>query len=348
MPRSSNIQELAEKRGAEFKEWFGVNLPHTFKDFPSEVTAARRESAWFDQSFRSIIEVAGADAVSLIDRISSNDIKNLRVGQSVQTGFLNAQAKVLAAAYVLRKEKSLWLETQADLEEKLKNYIDKFVFVEDVKITDRSGEWASLGIEGAGARKVLEQIGIVSPPKNETHFEIELGGILLTIFSRSWSVYGESGFSTFLAKEHLAAFLEKLDAEGGRIEWAGMKTLNLLRIEKGIPWYGMDMDESYLLPETGLEKAVSYNKGCYTGQEIVARIKSRGQLKRKLTRLTIDTAIAPKPNSEIIFGNAQVGHITSAELDPEKGAVLALGYLKTEHLDPDKQFTIDGSKAVVT
>ncbi len=319
-----------------------LNSPYNvaMSDFQVELNAARTGSAWFDQSFRSVIEISGADAASLIDRISSNDIKNLRNSESLQTGFLNPHAKVLATAYVLKKKNGLWLETQTDVKEKLKTYIDKFIFSEDAKIIDRSADLICIGIEGPRSKEMLTQLAIPVPSEN-AFSDSEWNKISLTVFARSWSLSG--GFAIFVPTRLLPSFLSKLK----RAPWAGMKTLNLLRIEKGLPWYGFDMDENYLLPETGLEETISYNKGCYTGQEIVARIKSRGQLKRKLARLLIQTNSVPAPNAEVKFNDQTVGHITSAEFDPEKNAVQALGYLKVEHIMPSNSLTVSESKAVI-
>ncbi len=345
----SLLYEFAKTQGASFKDWFGVNLPDVFKDFSAELRTARTGSAWFDSSFRSIIEISGADAASLIDRITSNNIQKLGVGESAQTGFLNPHAKVLATAFVLKKKDSLWLETQANLAEKLKSYIEKFIFSEDAKLTDKSRDLVCIGIEGPSSEETLIQLGMSPPrsmdspvkPGNDSVYDIEWNKIPLTIFARSWSVNG--GFSIFTPSQHLHSFLAKLE----RVPWAGMKTLNLLRIEKGVPWYGLDMDENYLLPETGLEEAISYSKGCYTGQEIVARIKSRGQLKRKLARLLIQTSSTPAPNTEVKFKDQTIGHITSAEFDPEKKVVQALGYLKVEYITPSNSLAVGESKAVI-
>lgn len=347
MLEHSALSDYLQSQGAQFKEWFGIRLPDTFKDFSLETTATRCESAWFDGSFRHILEISGSDALSLIDRISSSEVKILQNGQNIQTAFLNPQAKIIATAHVLKKDDKLWVETQADITEKLKSHIDRFIFSEDVRLVNRSHDLAALGIEGINAKRQLESIGIPksSIPKNSKHAEVLLDHIPLTIFSRSWSMYGESGYTVIAAKEHLNSLLARVKALGNRAEWAGMRTLNLLRIEKGIPWYGFDMDENYLLPETGLEEAISYNKGCYTGQEIVARIKSRGQLKRKLVRLSINTKTVPFPQTTVHYKDQDIGHITSAEFDPEIGIVRALGYLKVDCIETKNLFKINESEA---
>jgi folate-binding protein YgfZ len=126
---------------------------------------------------------------------------------------------------------------------------------------------------------------------------------------------------------------------------AGRLALNWLRTEAGIPWYGLDMGPNSLPMEFGLDSAVSLDKGCYRGQEIVARIAYRGRLGRSLAGVLLDCDVIPQPGTEIRAGDAKAGRITSAIISPSAGKPLALAVLKTVYLEPGTNLEVAGSEA---
>lgn len=316
---------MEEACGAQFHNWFGVSVPQDYGDIRKELEAARTQAAFFDLSFRSLLDVQGKDAADFLERLCSNHITDLKDGKSVPAGFLNAQARVVSLANILRKPDGFWIEIQIDQLSKLKNFLEKFIIVDDVRLTDRTETLALIGVEGTKAGDVLRQ--------NDLHAE-----------TYSCRLASSEGFLLVAPRGNAGQIWDALSRRP-EIQPAGMEALNILRIENGVPWYGLDVSEDYLLPETGMEEAIHYNKGCYTGQEIVARVKSRGQLRRRLARFLIESQTPPPAGTPILFNGNPSGHITSAAFDPTCGKIRALGYVKMELIEKKYTFDVSGRPA---
>ena len=121
----------------------------------------------------------------------------------------------------------------------------------------------------------------------------------------------------------------------------GMTALNIARVEAGIPWYGVDMDEGRIVLEVGMEESISFDKGCYLGQEIVERASARGRVNRKLSGLLVQANTLPRSGDKLYHNSQEVGWITSAVVSPRLGRPIALGYVRREHLDPGTRLRID-------
>ncbi len=295
----------------------------------AEYRAAREKAALIDLSERGKIEVTGADRVSFLHNILTNDIKTLKTGAFCPAALLSAAGKVLALMNVWKFEDKIVLDTDPGFEEKLLGLLDKFLITEDAALRKATSEYAHFLIKGPKVSEIL--LSFPHAVRRE---------------STSWGFPAKASGNdiALLVKTLAGKALYKSLIEAGAVP-IGPETAEILRIEEGILRYGVDVTEEVSLPETGLDETyASETKGCYPGQEVVARTKTYKGLQRKMTGFVIPRLSAPVILSaaknlralRVYSGEKEIGWITSACISPVLGGI-ALGYA-------GKGFFFDGGK----
>ncbi len=269
--------------------------------------ALRDSAAWLDLSGRGEIIATGEDRARLLHGISTNHIEGLQPGQGCYAMFLNAQGKILADANILCFADRLLADTEPETREKLRAHIDKYIIADDVTLDDASERLAVIGIEGPQAAAVIGGFGAPVPDADYAHAEWN-GATVASI-----SFTGAPGFRVFLPREQKDEWIARLAG----IPQATAEEQRVVRLENGKPRYGEDITEATLPQESQQMHGVSFHKGCYLGQEIVERIRARGQVHRKLKRLEY------KP------GHPPEAEITSEAWSPALGKMVALGYVRS-------------------
>ncbi|MDA2914283.1 aminomethyltransferase family protein [Acidobacteriia bacterium AH_259_A11_L15] len=347
--RRSPLAATYREAGAEFATVRGCRLPERFSDVVAECRAVRQAAGVLDRSDRAHLAATGADAKDFLHRMLSNDVHRLQPGQGCYAALLNAQGQMQADLYVFQMEDHLLLETGFPLKDRLRGTLDNYVIADDVTLEDRSQPLAALSVEGPAAGKLLRAAGAARLPAQELdHARVTLGGgpVLVVRLSET----GEEGYRLIFAVEYAQALWDALAARREAVPWqpVGCAALNILRIEAGIPWYGVDMDERTLPPEAGLEaRAISYNKGCYVGQEIIERVHSRGHVNRRLTGLVLSGESLPGAGARLVSNGKDVGYLTSAVRSPTLRHPIALGYVRREYLQPGTRLSLEGGTAEV-
>jgi len=282
-----------------------------FKDFAGECEAARKKVALFNFSSRGKIEVTGTERISFLNSVLSNDIETPGMGEGTYAALLTAQGRVLADMNVYVFANSVLLETEPGLEEKLRQGLEKLHITEEVEIRIATAEFAQLSLQGPKSEALAASLvkGPVRVEKEFHHANVTVFDVPATLVRRS--VTGEKGFHLFLAPGNVETVVKRV-LELGKpygVRQAGPEAAEILRIEAGIPRYGVDFDETVMLPETGLEDAAaSETKGCYPGQEVVARTKTYGQAPRKLKGLVFEkSAVLPRPGDRILKDGNEAG-----------------------------------------
>ena len=298
-------------------------------------------AALFRLGTRGVIEVSGGDRVRWLDGMISADVKSLAPGTGAFGLLLTRQGRVVADLHVLARTDSLWLELEAAGIEAVLTRLAGYVIADDVTLTDRSSEYARLALEGPRAGEVLSAAAEAKVAL-EPHAwrELEIGGERATV-----AAYGFTGFPAFQLFAALAAadrLATALLAAGASD--ASHDTLECLRIEAGTPWLGRELDESVLPAEARLEAAISTSKGCYTGQEVVTRMRSRGRVGHLLVGLRFEGAVLPERGAAIEVAGARVGQVTSAVRSPEQGAI-GLGFVRAELAEPGGRVRVAGADA---
>ncbi|MBV8845170.1 MAG: hypothetical protein JO307_20380 [Bryobacterales bacterium] len=312
-------------------------------DIASQISAGYRAlhegAAVLDLSDRGKIRATGEDRARLLHALTTNDVQTLQTGQGCYVFFLNAQGRILGDANLFCFADHLLLDTEREARTKLYEHIDRYIIADDVTIDDQTELIATLSLEGPSAARILSEFDAPLPdaPYAWTAWETR-------VIAKTDST-GAGGFFVFLPAPEKADFLKQL-AEAGAVA-ATAEDARIARIEHGRPRYGEEITERYLLQETGQMQAVSFSKGCYLGQEIVERVRSRAQIHRVLKRLEIDTAEAPAAGTKLKIGDADAAEIAGAAFSPELGKVVALAYVRTPHAEPGTEMSLEGMKARV-
>ena len=281
---------------------------------------------------RAKLVLTGSDRVRWLNGMVTNNVRDLAPNHGVYCFVLNAQGHIQGDLYAYNLGDSLLLDTGADQRENLLAHFDKFIIMDDVEVADRSATLAAIGLTGPTAQQVIRAAGILTPdlaplelctPKCECACDC-----LQCTVVRSDDPTGNS-LEIWLPPDKAKLTWEGLVAAGATA--VGSDAVERRRIGLGIPRYGVDIRERDLPQETGQMRALSFTKGCYLGQEIVERIRSRGAVHRNLTAFAVDGPL-PAAGTKIQADNKEVGEITSATILPLPSGerVVALGYLRRE------------------
>ena len=297
----------------------------------------RESAAWIDLSARGKIRAVGQDRARLLHAMTTQDVQSLAPGHGCYAFFLNAQGRILGDVNLFCREDFFLLDTEPETRQKLFDHIDRYIIADDVMLEDMTGQMATLAIEGPHAAAVLDRLG--APVPEADYATRAWGG---TIVARVSST-GAGGFFIFLPPAKKAELIEALDATG--IAEATPQDARTVRIEHGRPRYGEEITERYLVQETAQLHAVHFSKGCYLGQEIVERVRSRAQVHRVLRRLEIDLpglleGAPPAAGSKLKSGEADAGEIASAVFSPALGKVAAMAYVRTSFADPGTELRL--------
>lgn len=338
---ADSLEEALVRRGATLVPFHGEPLPAHFGDPKNEWRAARESCAVFDAAFRRFLLATGTDRVSFLQGMLSNDVKNLAAGDGLHAAFLTQQAKLVSDLRVYADTECLILDSMAWSADPLADGLERYLIADDVELIRSPEEVPLVGLEGPSAAAILR--GLLGDDavggQSYGHRRIARDGTDLRIVKVS-EVGGE-GFLLSGSWKSAAPLFDALCNAGATP--IGMEALNVLRVERGVPWSGIDMDENVLLMEVGLDDAVSFKKGCYLGQEVVERVTARGHVNRRLAGLVIDGADVPPAGSKVLSGGVEVGWTVSSVASYALQRPIALAYLRREVLEPGTRVQVSGT-----
>ena len=335
--RETPLSETHRTSGAQMGVWFGCDLPDSFVDWQAEYRALRESVALIDKNYRAYFRFTGPDRVRYLNAILTNDIKNLTKNHANISLFLNPQGHIQAEIETHARPEELFCVSYAMIRERLTPALDKYIIMDDVTLTDLTPEYATLALEGPRAADAVEQVaGVKLADLVECESrEISANGIPCRLIRRTPGSDPSGEFLTSCERvpELWKALLDAAGSAGGTP--AGYKALNTVRLEQGNPWFGYDFGEKQIPHEARLENShISYTKGCYTGQEIVERVRSRGQVNRVRVSLCFETTEAPAPNTSLSSDGKEVGYVTRAGFSPARNTFIGMGYLRREKSAP--------------
>jgi len=343
--RRSALEATLTSQGAQFGAWRGCRVAEHYGDVEAEVRVVRTGAGVIDRTDRAFLTASGPDAADYLHRMTSNEVGGLEPGQGRYALQLDAQGHIIADFHLLRMDDHVLLETDWLRRGPLREVLEKYIVADDVEIADASALLAELQVEGPQSGRLLKAAvsqGVL-PGAEFNHGWVKFGETPVLVVKVSET--GEDGYRLIFVVEYAQNVWEALSAQRRAVEWkpVGHAALNILRTEAGIPWYDADIDERTLPPEAGLEhRAISYTKGCYLGQEVVERIRSRGHVNRKLTGLRLSGPELPAAGAKLTAGGKEVGWITTAVHSPTLGAAIALGYVRREQLEPGTRLDVEG------
>lgn len=256
--------------------------------------------------------MTGEDRARLLHAMTTNHIQGLKPGEGCYTFFLNAQGRILADARVACFEDHILLSTEPELRTKVYEHLDRYIIADDVTLEDVTDSTTEFAVEGPHAASVL---GIDAPLWSH----VPLG----------------DGFA-----QRTPAGFALVNAATPAIPHATEEEARTVRIEEGRARYGEEITERYLIQETGLMHAVHFSKGCYLGQEIVERVRSRAQVHRHLRSIEIDSPTPPEPGTKL---DGEAGEIVSAAYSPALKKTVAMAYIRTQQAEPGTELTLGGA-----
>jgi folate-binding protein YgfZ len=344
------LDEVHKGAGATMGTWFGCVLPEYWTDARAEEEFARKSVALVDKNYRAYLSFSGPDRVRYLNAILTNNIKDLATGQGNVSLLLNPQGHILAEIETYALADSLLCVSYAMIRERLIEWLDKYIIMDDVTLTDETQRYGTLGIEGPKAAPIAQELtGIDLSTLSELgRREITVGSIPCWITKRSPG--GVAGCEFFAERERLAnlweVLLESVKKHGGGP--MGYAALSARRLAQGVPWFGYDFGEKQIPHEAGLETShISYTKGCYTGQEIVERVRSRGQVNRRRVDLIFNGASAPNAGETLSVDGKEVGLVTRATVPSFLDHAIGMGYVRKDHNALGNQLNWSGGTAVV-
>lgn len=338
LPNEMPHKEVHEALGAAWTSVNGSEIPLHYGDPDAETAAILQTAGVSDTSYRGRLCLIGGDRVQFLHGQVTNDIKRLAPGIGCYATLVNAKGKMQADMHVWQLQEELLIDLEPGSLATVRERLESHIIADDVQVIDVSADYGQISLVGPASGLVLDALQLLDsgrPSLGEikTVNHPVLGDLYIAGINR----IGADGFDFFVPMAGVAAVLDKLVSatrdQGGRL--CGWEASERVRIQSGRPRFGADMTEANLPPEAGLEsRAVSYTKGCYIGQEIIARIRTYGQVAKALRRLELSVPLdPPKVGDQLFTSGKPVGRITSLFL--RSGATaLALGYVRKECFQP--------------
>jgi folate-binding protein YgfZ len=275
---------------------------------------------------RTLLEITGADRATFINSFCTNDVKRLTAGQGCEAFFTNHQGKTIGHGLIFAEADALIFETTPNQAEPLTKHLDRFVISERIEFHDRSSQWSEIFVGGHQAGELLKSLTAgVLPEAVLSHQGAAIGGASVAL--RRVAFTQGPGWLVQVESTSLDAVLSAL-GEAGFVE-ASAVAFEMCRVEAGWPWFGEDISEENLPQEIDRnEQAISFKKGCYLGQETVARLDALGHVNRLLVRLKLEGETIPARGAPVYSAEKEVGRISSAARSPRHGRPLALALVR--------------------
>ena len=341
------LQDQGEGFGAaSVSDYRGAATAARFGDPQAEFAVLRSGCGVYDLGFRTKISLTGGDRVRWLNGMVTNNIRDLAAGHGVYAFLLNPQGRILGDLYAYNRGESITVDTDRGQAEKILATFDHYIIMDDVEVTNLAEQLTALGLAGPDSHAVLVKAGFAVPELPPLQMQtVPWQGIDCTIVRCEDPQH--TSYEIWMAPDRVRQLWDALLAAGATR--VGSEALELQRIVSGIPRYGVDIRERDLPQETEQARALNFNKGCYVGQEIVERIRSRGAVHRKFAGFLAEGAQAIAAGLKVVAGEKEVGEITSAaSLQTTAGSkTVALGYIRREVGLPGREVTMGSVKATV-
>jgi folate-binding protein YgfZ len=345
------LAALHRKNGAQMGVWFGCELPNNWGSPQAEEQFARNTVALIDKNYRAYFSFTGPDRVRYLNAILTNNIKDLGVNHGNVSLLLSPQGRILAEIETYAFADNLLCVSYAMIRDRLIETIEKFIIMDDVTLLDETQLYGTLALEGPKAATVASELtGIELAKLGElVSTDSTIAGFPCRVVKQSRG--GIPGAEFVIERSQLKSLWTLLEAavrkhDGGPL---GYSALSAQRLSQGIPWFSYDFGEKQIPHEAGLQDShISYTKGCYTGQEIVERVRSRGQVNRQRVHLIFTGAGVPVSGDPLTVNGTEVGYVTRAAMLYSLGFAIGMGYVRKENNAPGTELHWSGGTARVS
>jgi len=337
------LQEQGHGLGGVVGEYRGLTTTLHFGDPQAEFAALRSGCGVYDLGYRAKISLKGGDRVRWLNGMVTNNIRDLAQGHGVYAFLLNPQGHILGDLYAYNRGDSIIVDTDRNQVEKMLSVFDHYIIMDDVEVANLTESVTALGIMGPKSREVLSAAGFSiseMTPLQIAESNSAAGAMPCALVRGEYMDF--QSHELWLAPGEVRKVWDALVAQGAAP--VGSEAIETHRIVSGIPLYGVDIRDRELPQETEQARALNFNKGCYVGQEIVERIRSRGAVHRKFSGFVSDSGQPIAAGSKIVFGEKDVGEVTSvASLrSPNPERTVALGYLRRDAAVPGREILLGG------
>ncbi|MHB8483953.1 MAG: CAF17-like 4Fe-4S cluster assembly/insertion protein YgfZ [Nitrospiria bacterium] len=319
-------------------------IPPYYSDPLKEHQAVRNGVGLFNFNSYGKIEIKGNDRVKFLQGLTTNDLKGLSEGKGQLTVLPTVKGKIASIALVFNYPEYLLLIVHPELREKTIQILNRYKIGTDARIEDVTEKMGLLSIQGPKTENVLKDLIQDELPVLPAYhyFSTKIRNVPVQLIHHGWS--GESGVDLLVSSREFTTIWEELLKKGTPhgITPVGVNAYETLRIEAGLPRYGQELSEEILPQEAGLEaKAISYTKGCYIGQETIARLHYLGHTNRSLVGLYVNHPDLPQKDDRIISGEKILGAVTSAVFSPWLQKTVAMAYIQRQFIQPGTPVEID-------
>ena len=344
------LADLHRRTAANLGDWFACSLPDDFGNPEAEQGFAVNSVGLIDKNYRAYFSFSGPDRVRYLNAILTKNIKELQLGQGDVSLLLNPLGHIIAEIETFALPEKLFCVSYALIREQLLEALDKYIIMDDVTLTDESSKHATLAIEGPKALDLTKTLtGVdISGARELSLNQAAIGSIPCRIVKQSPG--GIPGAEFVVDTENVTSLwnilLEAVRESGGGA--IGYTALSAQRLAQRIPWFGYDFGEKQIPHEADLQGShISYTKGCYTGQEIVERVRSRGQVNRKRVNLRFSGDTVPQGGAQLQFQGKEIGYVTRAAMSFYPPGVIGMAYVRKEGNFPGTTLDLESGTATV-
>ena len=325
-----------------FVEQYGQQLPAVYTDFRSEYSAATTAAGIYDSSYIGRLKAIGEDGLDLLNRMSTNKVIDLGIGEGAVTVLTTDRGRIVDVLSVVNQGDFVLLLTSPGQQQPVIDWLDKYTILEDLAIENITTETSMLSIVGPDASELVGLSPHQISQDSLTVQSITMNGI--DTLAVAQSLGSLSRYWLIVRPDDFVGLWQHLEERGASP--IGANAVNAIRINYGIPEYGPELGEPYNPLEAGLIGSVDFTKGCYIGQEVIARLDSYKKVKRHLVTLTFDNGAAVSSGDELEQDGQPVGRVTSIAPESSDGVLKGLGYVKANNASPGSKLTITGNHKV--
>ena len=323
---------------AIFIERYGQQLPAVYSDFSSEYAVATTSVGIHNASYMGRLKATGEDGLDLLNRMSTNKVDDLNIGEGAVTVLTTDRGRIIDVLGVANHGDCLVLLTSPGLQQPIIDWLDKYTIMEDLLIEDITSDTSMLAIIGPDAGNLLDLTSDQLAQNSLTIQSINLGGTNATAVGQPLGSL--SRYWLIVKREDTAKLWQHLTEKGAAP--LGTNAMDAVRVNYAVPEYGPELGEPYNPLEAGLIGSVDFAKGCYIGQEVIARLDSYKKVKRYLVSIRFDANAAVSSGDELLKDGQTVGTVTSVAPEPSDGILHGLGYVNAANATPGTQLEVSG------
>ncbi len=331
-----------EKLGAQLESG---TIPLQFTNSADEYWTVRKAAGFADISHLGLLTITGKERIPFLNGLLTNDISKVSENAGVHSVLLNIKARVLADLYLYGEEDQLLADTGEASVSKVKEILDRYIITEDVQLHDSGDDLVHITVQGPKSAQALKDIiGLdvqdLKPLEHKT-----LGPSRIIARDRT----GQTGYDIILPRDESEAIWQAFLLKGGDLGLrpVGMKALEILRLEAGLPKYSVDVDENTIILEAGYKDAISFTKGCYMGQEVVARATHIGRVNKQLVKIEIEAKEVPASRSKLSSDGKDAGFLTSAAFSPGLGKIVGLAYANRDFAKEGTRLSLESGSTLL-